>query len=57
MAFKDLFVPKLAHSNPEVRKKAVLKQTDPGVLKQVIKKDQDPKVVSTAKQRLKELTS
>lgn len=57
MALRDLFVPKLAHSNPEVRKKAVLKQRDPGILKQVIEKDQDPKVVKTAKQRLKELAS
>ncbi|MGB5985701.1 MAG: hypothetical protein WBG37_10380 [Desulfobacterales bacterium] len=57
MALRDLFVPKLAHSNPEVRKKAVMKQRDPGVLKQVIEKDQDPKVVNTAKKRLKELSS
>lgn len=57
MGLKDLFVPRLAHSNPEVRKKAVLKQTDPGVLKQVIDKDQDRNVVTTAKERLKELST
>ena len=57
MGFKDLFVPKLAHSNPEIRKKAVLKQKDPGVLKQVIEKDRDASVVSTAQQRLKEIST
>ena len=30
MAYRDLFVPKLAHSNPDVRKAAVLKEKDLG---------------------------
>ena len=56
MAFRDLFVPKLAHSNPEVRKAAVLKEKDKGLLQQVIEKDKDAQVVEAAKQRLHELS-
>ncbi|MDY6790093.1 MAG: hypothetical protein SWH54_02375 [Thermodesulfobacteriota bacterium] len=56
MAFKDLFLPKLAHSNPEVRKKAVQNETNPTVLQQVVDNDKDPGVVETAKSRLEELT-
>ena len=56
MAFKDLFLPKLAHSNPEVRKKAVQNETNTTVLQQVVENDKDPGVVETAKSRLGELT-
>jgi len=55
MGFKDLFLPKIAHSNPEVRKKAVLKESNPELLKRVVENDSDPSVVETAKKRLKEL--
>jgi|Cruoilmetagenom7_1024161.scaffolds.fasta_scaffold44832_3 hypothetical protein len=56
MAFKDLFLPKLAHSNPEVRKKAVQNETNTAVLQQVVKNDKDSGVVEVAKARLEELT-
>ena len=56
MAFRDLFLPKLAHSNPEVRKKAIKSETDPGVLQRVVDNDQDPGVVEAAKARIDELT-
>ena len=56
MAFKDLFLPKLAHSNPEVRKKAVQNETNTAVLQQVVKNDKDSGVVEAAKARLEELT-
>jgi hypothetical protein len=56
MAFRDIFLPKLAHSNPEVRKKAVQNETNTAVLQQVAEKDKDPAVVETAKARLEELT-
>jgi len=56
MAFRDLFLPKLAHSNPEVRKKAVQNQTDTALLQQVVDNDKDPGVVEAAKARLEELT-
>ena len=57
MAFRDLFLPKLAHSNPEVRKKAVMSEIDKGVLQRVIENDQDPEVIETAKKRIEELTT
>ena len=56
MAFRDLFLPKIAHSNPEVRKKAVLSETDRGLLQRVIENDSDPQVVETARARLAELS-
>jgi hypothetical protein len=55
MAFKDLFLPKIAHSNPEVRKKAILKEENTELLKRVIENDSNANVVETAKKRLKEL--
>ncbi len=57
MGFKDLFLPKIAHSNPDVRKKAVKKEDDQNLLKQVIKNDSDPGVRETAKARLQELAA
>ena len=57
MAFRDLFLPKIAHSNPEVRKKAVMNESDKGLLQRVIENDKDPEVVDTAKKRLEELTA
>ncbi len=33
---RDLFVPRIAYVNPEVRKKAVMKATDKNLLRQVI---------------------
>ena len=57
MAFRDLFLPKIAHSNPEVRKKAVMAESDKGLLKRVIENDNDPEVVETAKNRLEELSA
>ena len=56
MAFRDLFLPKIAHSNPEVRKKAVMQETDTGLLQRVIANDKNPEVVETARRRLGELT-
>ena len=55
MAFKDFFLPKIAHSNPEVRKKVVQKETNTVLLQQVVKNDKDPGVVEAAKARLEEL--
>lgn len=55
MKFRDLFLPKLAHSDPEVRKKAVLKEKDINILKKVIKNDKDPKVRKIATRRIDEL--
>ena len=56
MALRDIFLPKIAHSNPEVRKKAVQKEKDTGMLQRVIANDQDSTVVEAAKARLQEIT-
>ena len=57
MAFRDLFLPKLAHSNPEVRKKALLKESDKALIQRVIDNDEDPSVIEAAKKRLEELAT
>ena len=57
MAFRDLFLPKIAHSNPEVRKKAVMQESDAGLLQRVIDNDNDPEVIETAQRRLEEVTA
>ena len=55
MKFRDFFLPKIAHSDPEVRKNAVQQEKNPGVLKGVIKNDSDPDVRKVAEMRLKEV--
>jgi hypothetical protein len=55
MKFRDLFLPKIARSDPKVRKEAVKGEINREVLKQVIKKDSHPEVREAAKSRLKEL--
>jgi hypothetical protein len=57
MAFRDLFLPKIAHSNPVVRKKAVMGESDKALLQRVVENDKDAEVVETAKKRLEELTA
>ena len=57
MKLSDLFLPKHAHSNPEVRKKAVSKLSDKNLLDQISKKDKDEAVRKLAQQRLKEVRS
>ena len=56
MGFKDLFLPKIAHSDPKVRKQAVMKEKDQQMLQNVIKNDKDDMVREAAKMRLEELT-
>ena len=55
MAFRDLFLPKIAHSNPEKRKEAVREEKDIGLLKRVVENDDSAEVVEMAKQRIAEL--
>ncbi len=55
MKFKDIFLPKIARSNPEVRKEAVQSEINVELLKQVIQKDIDPDVRRLAKERIHEL--
>ena len=55
MKFSDFFLPKIARSDPKVRKDTVRKEENVELLKKVMEKDSDPKVRSLAQQRLSEL--
>ena len=55
MKFRDLFLPKIARSDPEVRKEAVLQEVNVELLKQVIRNDSDPDVIEAARSRIQEL--
>ena len=55
MKFGDIFLPKIARSDPEVRKKAVLKEKNVGLLQQVSEKDTDPEVRRLALEKLESL--
>ena len=56
MKFSDLFLPKIANSNPEVRIKAVKKEDNLELLKKVIQNDSDENVRQSARERIEELT-
>ena len=57
MKIGDLFLPKIARSDPEVRKKAVRAETNVGLLQQVSEKDEDPEVRQLALEKLESLTA
>ena len=55
MKFRDLFLPKLAHSNPEVRKKAVRIEENVELLQKVIENDDDPEVRKMTQKQIEKL--
>ena len=55
MKFKDLFLPKIARSDPEVRKAAIREEVNVELLKQVVQKESDPEVIDVAEKRIREL--
>ena len=55
MKFRDIFLPKIARSDPKIRKDAVRSETNVELLKQVIKNDLDPDVRRLAQERIQEL--
>lgn len=57
MKFRDLFLPKIVRSDPNVRKKAVMVERNQEVLKGVIKNDSSKEVRETAMKRLKKLNT
>ncbi|MGE5256767.1 MAG: hypothetical protein ACM3KE_08865 [Hyphomicrobiales bacterium] len=57
MKFSDFFIPKIARSDPEIRKQAVLECKDKELLKRVITNDKDPQVRKVAEERLQALTA
>jgi hypothetical protein len=52
MKFSDLFIPKIARSDPKVREQAVKECNDKELLKRVIQNDKDEHVRQVAQQRL-----
>ena len=57
MKFSDLFVPKIARSDPNVRKKAIAAESNPELLKKVIQNDSHPEVRQAAQKRLQEINA
>lgn len=55
MKFRDLFLPKIARSDPEVRKAAVKEEINVELLKQVVQKESDPEIIDLAEKRIREL--
>jgi len=56
MKFSDLFLPKIARSDPKVRKQAIEEETSTELLAKVIANDSDPSVRQAAQNRLNRLT-
>jgi len=57
MKLSDLFIPKIARSDPKIREQAVMKCKDKELLKRVIQNEKDEHVRQVAKQRLEALTA
>jgi hypothetical protein len=55
MKFSDLFIAKIARSDPKVREQAVVKCKDVELLKRVIANDKDAHVRQVAEQRIQVL--
>lgn len=55
MKFSDLFLPKIARSNPKVRIDAVRSETNLGLLKKVLENDEDADVREAARMRIQAL--
>ena len=56
MKFRDIFVPRWQHSNPEVRAKAVARIKDAYLLEQIKEKDASESVREMANARLTTLS-
>ncbi|BBO66118.1 hypothetical protein DSCA_00480 [Desulfosarcina alkanivorans] len=57
MKFRDLFLPKIARSNPRVRKKAVMEEGNKDLLMKVVQNDSDKDVRQAARRRLQRLNA
>ena len=57
MKFKDLFLPKIARSDPNVRIEAVKEEINRELLKQVVEQDDNSAVREAAKSRLQQLAA
>jgi uncharacterized transporter YbjL len=56
MKVRDFFLPKIARSDPHVRKKAVMAESNVDVLKRVVQNDSDKDVRQAARKRLQRLS-
>jgi len=57
MKFRDLFLPKIARSNPKVRKRAVMEEENKELLMKVVQNDSDRDVRQAARKRLQRLNA
>jgi hypothetical protein len=57
MKFRDIFLPKIARSDPKVRTSAVKKETNIDLLKKVIDNDSDKTVRDAARKQLQKLNA
>jgi hypothetical protein len=55
MKLRDLFLPKIARSDPEARIEAVKSEANVALLKKVVENDSDARVKSMARKRIEEL--
>ena len=55
MKFRDIFLPKIARSNPGTRIEAVNEEINLELLKKVVDNDSSPEVVDAARKRIEEL--
>jgi rRNA pseudouridine-1189 N-methylase Emg1 (Nep1/Mra1 family) len=55
MKFRDIFLPKIARSDPQVRKAAIREEVNVELLKQLVQKETDPEVIDVAEKRIREL--
>ena len=55
MKFRDLFLPKIARSDPKARAEAVLEINDAAILKKVIENDESEEVREVARNQLEGL--
>jgi hypothetical protein len=55
MKFRDFFLPKIAHSDPEVRIDAIQQEENVDLLANVAENDSDSRVVQAAKKRIEAL--
>jgi len=57
MKFRDLFLPKIARSNPKVRKRAIMEEESKDLLMKVVQNDSDRDVRQAARKRLQRLNA
>jgi hypothetical protein len=55
MKLQDLFLPKIARSNPKVRIEAIKTEDNVELLEKVAEKDSDARVAIAARKRIKDL--